>query len=140
MRTTLELPGLLVEEARTSLGFKSKTDTVIHALREAYRDLVPPGDRHPIAFLFLFCDPARVDVNVHPTKSEVRWRDPSSVHEAVRRTVRRVLEAARPGVEIPVGANYDGIFTSHLQDRSLDPNLPRHVFGGPLIDIESHFA
>lgn len=37
MRTTLELPGLLVEEARTSLGFKSKTDTVIHALREVVR-------------------------------------------------------------------------------------------------------
>ena len=37
MRTTLDLPGLLVDEARTSLGFKSKTDTVIHALREVVR-------------------------------------------------------------------------------------------------------
>lgn len=82
--------------------------TVIHALREAYRDLVPPGDRHPIAFLFLSCDPARVDVNVHPTKAEVRWRDPSSVHEAVRRAVRRVLEAARPGVEVGIGTSSIG--------------------------------
>ena len=78
--------------------------TIQHALREAYRDLVPPGGRHPIAFLFLSCDPARVDVNVHPTKAEVRWRDSSAVHEAVRRAVREALEAAAPGVEVAVAA------------------------------------
>ena len=77
--------------------------TVQHAMREAYRDLVPPGDRQPIAFLFLSCDPARVDVNVHPTKAEVRWRDASFVHERVRRSLRGVLEASRPGVVVPIG-------------------------------------
>ena len=40
---------------------------------------------------------------MHPTKAEVRWRDPSAVHEAVRGRVRRALEAARPGVTVPVG-------------------------------------
>jgi DNA mismatch repair protein MutL len=76
--------------------------TVTHALREAYRDLVPPGGRHPVAFLFLGCDPALVDVNVHPAKAEVRWRDPSAAHAAVRRAVRAVLEGARPGTPLTV--------------------------------------
>ena len=77
--------------------------TVAHAVREAYRDLVPPGHRHPAAFLFLTCDPSRVDVNVHPTKAEVRWRDASVVHETVRRVLRAALEAARPGVPVTLG-------------------------------------
>jgi len=85
-------------------GRHLRDKTVTHALREAYRDLVPPGDRHPIVFLFLTCDPAGVDVNVHPTKAEVRWREPSAVHEAVRRGVRRALEAARPGVDMDLSA------------------------------------
>jgi DNA mismatch repair protein MutL len=78
--------------------------TVAHAVREAYRDLVPPGHRHPVAFVFLSCDPARVDVNVHPTKAEVRWRDSSAVHETVRRVLRAALEAARPGVDVRLPA------------------------------------
>lgn len=105
-------PGVSRGDARLQQTFLNgrllRDKTVIHALREAYRDLVPPGDRHPIAFLFLSCDPARVDVNVHPTKAEVRWRDSSSVHEAVRRAVRRVLEAARPGVDLSIGSSSVG--------------------------------
>ncbi len=74
--------------------------TVLHALKEAYRDLLPPGGRQPVAFLFLTLDPARVDVNVHPTKAEVRWHDGEAVHRVVRRALREALEAARPGVPL----------------------------------------
>ncbi|MDA1194282.1 MAG: DNA mismatch repair endonuclease MutL [Planctomycetota bacterium] len=84
--------------------------TVAHAVREAYRDLLPPGGRRPVAFLFLSLDPGRVDVNVHPGKTEVRWHDPSAVHRVVRRTLRAALEGARPGhgVELPEAAHDHG--------------------------------
>ncbi len=65
------------------------------AIVEAYRGLIMPKD-HPIAFIFLSVDPAEVDVNVHPTKSEVRFRDPDSLFSLIVRGVRSRLEAA-PG-------------------------------------------
>jgi len=66
---------------------------VIHAVREGFRGVMP-GDRHPLAFLFIDLDPAEVDVNVHPAKTEVRFRRAEAVHAAVRRGVRAALEAA----------------------------------------------
>ncbi|MFO0934351.1 MAG: DNA mismatch repair endonuclease MutL [Planctomycetota bacterium] len=113
----LSPPGVTRGDARLQQVYVNgryvRDRTVGHALREAYRDLVPPGDRQPIVFLFLTCDPARVDVNVHPTKAEVRWRDPSVVHETVRRTLRAVLEGARPGVD--VGAAATGVRPSTIE-------------------------
>ncbi|MFA9478687.1 DNA mismatch repair endonuclease MutL [Phycisphaerales bacterium AB-hyl4] len=64
-----------------------------HAVREAYRGLVPP-DRHPVAVVFVHMDPAEVDVNVHPAKAEVRFRNPSAVHGLVLAAIRQRLLAA----------------------------------------------
>jgi len=61
-----------------------------HALREAYRGLTEPG-RHPAAILLLEVPPQDVDVNVHPTKAEVRFRDGGRVHGLVLSAVREVL-------------------------------------------------
>ena len=61
-----------------------------HALREAYRGLVVPG-RHPTVVLFIELDPRLVDVNVHPTKTEVRFRDSGAIHQAVRHALRAAL-------------------------------------------------
>ncbi len=67
--------------------------TVQHALKEAYRGLLD-HTRHPTAVLMLEMTPAAVDVNVHPAKLEVRFRDGSAVHSAVLRAVREALRAA----------------------------------------------
>jgi DNA mismatch repair protein MutL len=63
-------------------------------LREGYHTALMKG-QFPVTFLFLDLDPAAVDVNVHPAKREVRFRDPNGVREAVVEAVRRTLESGR---------------------------------------------
>jgi DNA mismatch repair protein MutL len=67
-----------------------KNPSLAHALYSAYGDMLI-RDRHPVAFIFIEIDPALVDVNVHPAKAEVRFRNQSQLHDLVRDVIREAL-------------------------------------------------
>jgi DNA mismatch repair protein MutL len=69
--------------------------SVAYAVIQAYHTLLPIG-RYPVAVLFLDVDPGDVDVNVHPTKAEVRFRDPNAIFGRVQKAVRRALVENAP--------------------------------------------
>jgi DNA mismatch repair protein MutL len=110
--------------------------TVQHALSEPFRGLIEPG-RHPTALLMLEMSPQAVDVNVHPQKAEVRFRDSGVVHSVVFHAVKRALAAAdltptfaavrasgvRPGEERAILS--PGAFTSAAPER---PEVTRAAF------------
>lgn len=66
---------------------------VQHAIKESYRGLMEPN-RHGVVFLFLTLDPTQIDVNVHPTKIEVRWADSGLVHSQVLSALREAFQRA----------------------------------------------
>ncbi len=76
---------------------------LLHALSSAYHNLIPPS-AFPFALLFLECDAEEVDVNVHPSKTEVRFRHGSFVHDFVRDTIRDRLMESRPAPSFPPAA------------------------------------
>jgi len=89
-----ELARASARALRFALNGRAVLDrTLTHAVREAFRGLVEPG-RTPLGFVAIELDPSTVDVNVHPAKTEVRFRQQQAVHGAVMRCVRSALRAA----------------------------------------------
>ncbi len=85
-------------------GRPVKDRSLNHAVKEAYRGLMA-GDRHPVAAVFIQMDPRLVDVNVHPTKAEVRFREPRMMHGLVRSPLReRLLESDITPSVVPAAA------------------------------------
>jgi len=102
---------------------------VLHALSSAYHNLMPPAC-YPFALLFLDCDCEEVDVNVHPSKTEVRFRHQSWVHDFVRDAVREQLMLSRPAPSFsPAPQQAGGVlpysdFSQMLQNETAGASLP----------------
>ncbi len=99
-------PGLTLANRQGTVifvnGRRVQQRSLLAAVEAAYRGMLEV-DRHPIAVLQVSCDPATVDVNVHPTKREVRLRDEGLVHAAVQRACWQALGQARPAALEPAG-------------------------------------
>lgn len=99
---------------------------ILHALTEAYRNILPPTV-FPVVLLFLEMPFTEVDVNVHPSKTEVRFRQQSALHDFVRDSVRAVLMQARPAPQ----------FTReiHAEATAAQALSPRLNAGGGVTDL-----
>ncbi|MEP6685488.1 MAG: DNA mismatch repair endonuclease MutL [Verrucomicrobiota bacterium] len=110
-------------------GRAIESPVVNAALREGYHTALMKG-QYPVTFLFLDLDPASVDVNVHPAKREVRFRDPAAVREAVVECVRRTLESGREnwrrGFEAPAPQPFLAVSPTEVP-RVSPENLPERL-------------
>ncbi|MGB7135897.1 MAG: DNA mismatch repair protein MutL, partial [Acidobacteriaceae bacterium] len=103
---------------------------ILHAVTEAYRNIIPPTS-FPVILLFLEMPPREVDVNVHPAKTEVRFRQQSVVHDFVRESIRVTLMKTRPAasfvdaITASPHASSSLVLETGLEEPDSDPPHPQ---------------
>src|SRR5579863_6536907 len=102
-----------------------------HALTEAYRNIIPPTV-YPVVLLFLELPAGEVDVNVHPSKTEVRFRQQSAMHDFVRDSVRAALMKARPVPQFVAEIRAHATASQALTPGGLTPGATWEPVGGGL--------
>ncbi|MGA2672331.1 MAG: DNA mismatch repair endonuclease MutL [Terracidiphilus sp.] len=103
---------------------------LMHAIAEAYRNVIPPTS-FPVVLLFLEMPPEEVDVNVHPAKTEVRFRQGSLVHDFVRDSLRAALIQARPAAGFLAALDSAPVASPSLMPPAASP-LPGSPQSAPL--------
>jgi DNA mismatch repair protein MutL len=111
-----------------------------YAIRQAYDTMIPKG-RHPVVFLFLEINPAQVDVNVHPAKKEVRFRQPARVRDSLLAALRQALGVRERGDAQGAGMSPRPPTSAHPSALTAAPpvasvpGVPREPFSYPLIPL-----
>jgi len=93
---------------------------LMHAITEAYRNVIPPTS-YPVVLLFLEMPPEEVDVNVHPAKTEVRFRQQSLIHDFVRDSLRTALIQARPAAGFLAALDSSAAASPSLMPPAISP-------------------
>jgi DNA mismatch repair protein MutL len=101
---------------------------VQHGLTEAYRNIIPPSV-YPVVLLFLELPAGEVDVNVHPSKTEVRFRQSTVLHDFVRDTVRAALMKARPAPQFTTEIHAHATASSGLTPGAREWEPPSDIVG-----------
>ena len=108
---------------------------LMHAITEAYRNVIPPTS-FPVVLLFLELPAEEVDVNVHPAKTEVRFRQQSSIHDFVRDSLRMALIKARPAAGFLAAIDSGPLASPSLMPPATSP-LPGSPDSNPGLESET---
>lgn len=121
-----------------------KDKLISHAVKLSYQDVLYHG-RFPVFVLFLEIDPKTVDVNVHPTKHEVRFRESRLVHDFIYSTIKKTLADVRPaditmGIRQPAPIEYDNRFTTSQHSGATAPFLRQTAMPLQVQEQMTHYA